>query len=603
MAHRGVALAVTLALLVGTLSATLAQPSSRPIGALSASFQVAPSAASRQVVIFVPGINTKYELVSPVPQTQGVAGFSTIKTKLVKKYRYNPEDFIDFGYDASAYLDGDIDLLPYTCQQSGQDIGLSGASLRQLIKNVHSLRPNDKIVLVGHSLGGAVIIWALDGLRDPGVEAAIGGVVTIDSPLYGARSDDVARLYAAPAEFTQCYELFRGSVLVDSEAALALARDLDGYLQDGDRSAASVRLDGALRRLHDQGTRIGTFGNLYDCVFNHVACGTLGTSLLASLLGGSGGLGKEDYSWTQVYPRGSTPLGQSEMYEFPDYWPGCLRIDVCVVESHGYLLEHPQPQMLAAIGRQAQTATEPVALTLDAAEVARRALEAIQLAGTFRYQDFDFDDGRSLVGIGEVNLRQGRTWASEDPENPGVYYCVGSQMYVGSLGGSWSVHEAELSCEHVLVRTLREMQDPSGGWTLQGTEVVDGNEAYLLAGVSPDDESEDATLFQTIWVDAATFLPLRFIDGDRTCDPLSPDISRPFTRISARRSTLSCRQRCYKCSRPRRPPRLPAPRCPPRSRPWTGTRSSPRSRRSRSPTASCRSGSPRLRSRRRRQTS
>ena len=318
-----------------------------PVAAQSETTIPAQDATQRQVIIFVPGINTAYDPASSTPQAQDLAHFFELKQVLLRDHGYQTSDFVDFSYAPNAYVpEGGTDLVTYSCLDTGKDPFVSGQSLRQLIQNVHDSRSGDKIVLVGHSLGGVIITWALDGLNDASVTSAIAGIVTIGSPLFGARSDDIQWIYAEGARRTQCNGT---GLLTDSFAATQLNTELTDhqYQESQGRSGiAEQRLTNTLDLFHDRGVRIGTFGNLYDCIYNHIACGTL----LTSILPGSGGLGSIDISWTQVYPSPESPMGFSKMYALDSWWQGCITVDVCVPASHEYLLKHPQPEMLQAIG-------------------------------------------------------------------------------------------------------------------------------------------------------------------------------------------------------------------------------------------------------------
>lgn len=142
---------------------------------------------------------------------------------------------------------------------------------------------------------------------------AIAGIITIDSPLHGAQSDDIWWLYA---ESTRRFVGDGGGILTDSFAATQLHTELTDHLyqtSQGRTGIAAERLANTLARFDALDARVGTFGNTYDCLFNHVACGSLLTSLWP---GGSGGLGETDHSWTQVYYAPDSLIGYSRMYDF-----------------------------------------------------------------------------------------------------------------------------------------------------------------------------------------------------------------------------------------------------------------------------------------------
>lgn len=269
---------VLLGMLAPMAPASLALPAEPAVPA--AESIPAQSSAARQTIIFVPGINSEYSPVSSTPQTQSLTHFQELKLHLLREPGYEVSDFVDFSYAPDTYQSGGTDLASYTCIDTGQDPFVSGASLRQLIENVHDKRPDDEIVLVGHSLGGVIITWALDGLHEEELSQAIGGIITISSPLHGAQSDDLRWIYAEGARTTQCNGT---GLLTDSFAATQLHTELEDHeyqRSQGRSGIAEKRLANTLGRFDAMGARVGTFGNRFDCIFNHVACGTLLTSLL-----------------------------------------------------------------------------------------------------------------------------------------------------------------------------------------------------------------------------------------------------------------------------------------------------------------------------------
>lgn len=335
-----------------TLPNTLAGPEEPVAPNLSVPAQTTDA---RQVVIFVQGINTSYDppIVSPVPQLHDPSNFEVLKDRLIDDLdlEYQSSDFIDFSYAPGAYEGGNISLVPYTCSQTGQDLFQSGASLRKLIENVHAVGPEKEIVLVGHSMGGVVIAWALEGLGTTDAAAqAISSIVTIDSPLYGASSEDINVLARTLVLFPQC----QGN-LTQSAAARQLQSDLLSHLNaitSGVPSGTELRLLLSFGRFHDAGVRVGTFGNQFDCIYNHPYCANqivrLGNGPLDNAL--TGLFGNEDLHWTQVYAQQGTPLGYSRLYSHEEYWVDCEVAESCVSASHNYLLEHPPSEMLDAIG-------------------------------------------------------------------------------------------------------------------------------------------------------------------------------------------------------------------------------------------------------------
>jgi len=292
------------------------------------------AAESRQRIIFVQGIGSSY---SREAIRRGEDGpFETMKTKLSQDYGYDSSDFIDFSYRMGSYNSSEFDIGPldYDCQTTGQSLDQSSANLRDLLRNAKNRFPNDKLVLVAHSLGGQVITRAVEaGYSDPWRQS-VAAIVTMNSPLYGISTGDLSIEARTIVHHRQPCKY----VLTDSEASKDLDTDIRDYESIGVESRVAKRLEKSLGFSFANNVRIGTFGLSQDCVFNHRQCDPFPTT--------------KNRNWTQVYG-----IGASRMYY--DKWP-CLSwsfkeivgIAGCLLSFHGRLTTQPTREILDTIGQQ-----------------------------------------------------------------------------------------------------------------------------------------------------------------------------------------------------------------------------------------------------------
>ena len=83
--------------------------------------------------------------------------------------------------------------------QPGDDIGLYSTRLRSHLSDLHAQHGVERVVLVGHSLGGAVALHSLveaEEGNDNADRVEIAGVITLSSPLAGSKLLDVICEYA-----------------------------------------------------------------------------------------------------------------------------------------------------------------------------------------------------------------------------------------------------------------------------------------------------------------------------------------------------------------------------------------------------------------------
>jgi pimeloyl-ACP methyl ester carboxylesterase len=148
------------------------------------------------------------------------------------------------GWDAQA-----CQPLAYQDTDTAQDVEISKQRFLDMLVSLHTQCGAQRIVVIGHSLGGLV---ALHALADRPV-AGVTDIVTVDSPLGGAPA----------AEITTCIE---SGLCVDGPVSDFLSRLYAGWTQTGLDNAARVS------RLAAAGTRVTAWGNERDCLYAPAVC-------------------------------------------------------------------------------------------------------------------------------------------------------------------------------------------------------------------------------------------------------------------------------------------------------------------------------------------
>lgn len=152
-----------------------------------------------------------------------------------------------------------------------------------------------------------------------------------------------------------------------------------------------------------------------------------------------------------------------------------------------------------------ETPEGPPVPELSVYEVVGRAQAAIQEAGTYRFEVFAVDpSGRQLNHTGEVALDQGTKQV--DASGRVSYTTSNGRLYTQQEVGTFlDTTPASGLLGEVLVRFL---QTPATEWTLRGTEAYEGGEAYVVERAFP---WKSFRIFETLWIDADTFLPLKMV--------------------------------------------------------------------------------------------
>jgi hypothetical protein len=151
-----------------------------------------------------------------------------------------------------------------------------------------------------------------------------------------------------------------------------------------------------------------------------------------------------------------------------------------------------------------------IAPGLSADEVLSRAQAAIHLAGSYRYQRFDVAAGRSLVWVGEVDL-EGEAATSIATDGSVISYRIGSSVYSRRSNADWSSREeGPFHPDDPLYHAILDTEVGTPTWVVQGREVIEGQEAIVLSAL-PNAEATVPEPEQTLWIDAATNLPIKLL--------------------------------------------------------------------------------------------
>jgi pimeloyl-ACP methyl ester carboxylesterase len=220
--------------------------------ALFSGAQCYPSGS--RVVIFIQGIYTSYDAGG----TQGTLvenhRFDTLKAAFVAR-GYQKSSLLDFSYAGGAVSpDGAWQPAPYECALTDRTVAENLQPLEQMMRDYRKKHRNAHFTIVGHSLGGylAFLEGARDAARPDGSKLGVDVVVTLDAPLKGVSPDKKAILDLIPCDKTYV------------AGADIVAQKLDAATPDIRRYQAAV--------MAQQGVRLATLGNVYDCFWNTAHC-------------------------------------------------------------------------------------------------------------------------------------------------------------------------------------------------------------------------------------------------------------------------------------------------------------------------------------------
>jgi pimeloyl-ACP methyl ester carboxylesterase len=236
--------------------------------ALAVSLVAAPASAEDEAgvgvrplaIVLVGGYGTDLALAT--------AQFGPLRAALTER---SPSALVtQFSYTATSFAGCEATPSAYTRQDTAQDIEESKRVLRETLAALQEACGVERVVIIGHSLGGLVAFEALDGLSVPGIS----DLVTIDSPLGGVPD----RLVQTCIDVGFCTE---GAV---AEYLAQLYPRLPGIAFDN-----MARVDA----LAEAGIRVSAWGNESDCFYNVGLCVAFARALM-------GGIDARETQWLGI---------------------------------------------------------------------------------------------------------------------------------------------------------------------------------------------------------------------------------------------------------------------------------------------------------------
>lgn len=205
-----------------------------------------------RVVVFIQGLYTTFDTETQSTILEGPR-FTTLKEAFLDG-GYDERDLLDFSYAGGQIRNGEWEPAPYPCEDTDRPADESLAVLEEMLRDVHGSRDRVHFTLVGHSLGGYLAFLEADreAARADDDKLDIDVIVTLDSPLLGVDADKKAIIDNIPCEKTY----IAGAEIV--------AQKLDPDI--------SVTRAQQAARMAEAGIRLGTYGNLYDCLWNTSHC-------------------------------------------------------------------------------------------------------------------------------------------------------------------------------------------------------------------------------------------------------------------------------------------------------------------------------------------
>jgi hypothetical protein len=210
--------------------------------------------AGTRVVVFMQGIYTTYDASGTQPSLVEAHRFDTLKAAFEAK-GYAKAALLDFSYAGGAVsASGQWQPAPYTCDQTDRTPDGNLAPLEKMLKDYRAKHPNVHFAIVGHSLGGylAFLEGAREAARPDNAKLGIDVVVTLDAPLKGVSADKKTIIDLLPCDKTY----LAGTDLVE--------RRLDAGTAQTRRDQTAL--------MAQQGIRLATLGNTYDCLYNTAHC-------------------------------------------------------------------------------------------------------------------------------------------------------------------------------------------------------------------------------------------------------------------------------------------------------------------------------------------
>jgi len=207
-----------------------------------------------RVVIFIQGIYTTYDASGTQGSLVENHRFDTLKAAFLAR-GYRASALLDFSYAGGTVgADGTWHPAPYSCDLTDRTPNDNLAPLEKMLGDYRARHPDAHFALVGHSLGGylAFLEGARDAARPAAAKLGIDVVVTLDAPLTGVSPDKKTILDIIPC--TKTY--LAGADIVEQK--------LDPTTPATRRSQTAT--------MAEQGVRLATMGNPWDCFWNPDHC-------------------------------------------------------------------------------------------------------------------------------------------------------------------------------------------------------------------------------------------------------------------------------------------------------------------------------------------
>ncbi len=206
-----------------------------------------PTPTPLPVVVFVQGLASELSGGAEVG-----TGFQAQRAAL-KDAGYRPEQLLLFSYTGGTVdRAGQWQPFDHDCYASTRNLSSAGPRLSAMLNDYQRVHPYARFWLIGHSIGGNITLEAAQSTTT--ATARIAGVMTLDSPLAG-----IGRGKAKLASFFKMQGCSLGPAL-EGMATTSVERN---------REAQNV----AARRLRASNTRLYTFGNASDCMYDPRPCG------------------------------------------------------------------------------------------------------------------------------------------------------------------------------------------------------------------------------------------------------------------------------------------------------------------------------------------
>jgi len=247
--------------------------------------------------------------------------FGNIKQSLYQT-GLNCDSYLRYSYNGGSIQARQWIPNTYSCDDSGQRLQLSVNHLLRMLSDYKREYPNTSFILVGHSLGGAVALEALDQIltSNSGLESSLAAIITIDSPLNHVSRDNQRDFKKVIPNIVLPFNC-PARLLSESSVAKQI-----GDLTSNNRQRIRTEREILVTRARASGIKVMTVGNVQDCLWNPNSCGVPTPKGKNSFWA--------DESMTQVIATADYP----QLYGLGT--AGCTKVD-CIGHSHGLALDSP----------------------------------------------------------------------------------------------------------------------------------------------------------------------------------------------------------------------------------------------------------------------